>query len=328
MAVMVFILIANSQKMSAQNNQPTPQIIKEYNDKIYNSLHESKDYYKSAMIEFREAIKNKSDTKPNYSGAIFDLIWNEAMGYLESAIPFSGVARKSYNLAKKVVNTLYAESKKGVKGGRLTAKDWVQNEIDNLDERFKFLRYSALLDSLSKAYLAINSETEKQAFTKGLESYHNAIVKHIPQDSRTYEIKIYEKWITKNYNELAHETSGVLISLVKINDRYGASREKFLVRTPFGAQIGKRLNSLLVQKKMTPMDLKVNKLLIVKGLGITNCSQCSQVLMFGKYNKRLWWPNNTDLGLSARLNRLITDDMKGSRGKLMIREEFFGGNFN
>lgn len=322
-------MLCFSSLVVGQSSDPAPQIIKEYNDKIYQVFLETKDSHRNAMIEFRNAIEQEEDTKADYAGSIIDVIMEETLSFVESKIPFSDLAESSYELAMKTIFTVFEESKNNVrKGGNLSAKQWIQKEIDDLDQRFRFLHYHTLLDSLVNAYSTIEYQSEREDFINGLELFHQSLVQHLPEDDRSYEIKIYENWINSNFNEEGEYTQGALYSKIKIDDYYGASRHEFGVRAPYGPQIGQRLNSLLEQKGWDPMDLQVHKLLVVYGLQITNCSTCSQVIMLGSFNDRLWWPTETDFRLSERLERFITKDLAGSKANWLMRDEYFGGSFN
>ncbi|MGI9544030.1 MAG: hypothetical protein ACR2MX_12305 [Cyclobacteriaceae bacterium] len=281
---LTFALAGLTSQGMAQDSEPLGTVEVEYGDpdiveadlnemrlqagNLYSNLNNLQQRYLNALRDVKD-LMTKSDSddggSPDYSSFFFNLLVNNLIKEAEAKLSIPGM----YALKNTIV-AFMEEGEKGETGRNLrAAHEWVETEIEGVEDAFDFVHEEKLEDLLVNQYFEFKDPGARRQFIENIDYYNASLGRTVPSAAQA-ELDVLERYISDSYNEDGRHSQGVLYGIIQVDDNASSGLE---VHTQYGKEIGRKLNILLPKLNLMPFDLNVYKLLIFDIPGCYNCDQ-------------------------------------------------------
>jgi hypothetical protein len=260
--VILAVLPGTVAAQSCSIDDSYPQALRNNVDDLYDNLDQTKARSATALSRF-VAILGTPEIAPEVSfGEFFERLLVENITKRFKDLPGLEIAKDTLVEVLKIQDESGAVDKSRKQRG---AHEWVALERMNLANTYAFNIKTKLNCAYYAAYLALPA-AQQASFVSSVGQYAREIGDSMKHENQIV-IELIEQWLNDSFDG-SLKTGGVLVARVEFNDvTSGIAIRSLEVASPaYSQQMGNRLNALLKDRKMSPFDLKVFKLILFHDL--------------------------------------------------------------
>ena len=257
-----------------------PNEITSRSGEIMDGLQNAHAMSKSALDYVGDVLKMPKEEKTGYDGFLERLLMNTVITKAASFVPGG-------NLAQSTMIGFYANARGSRQAEELNELladyEWLDRERAKLEAIYDFAKDPAKLKCAHAAqYAKLGSAEEQRKYLNDMQDYSSQIGGAI-KSYHEVSLDMLLKWVNDNYEFKRAYSNGLLVLKLNIKNGNLPKSQPKLVGPSVIDNVAKKLNELMAILELKPFDLKIRKMILIRGVS-DPCASCEVMFMLDANN--------------------------------------------